>query len=85
LRRNSLGIGPDLVEAAACKRTHAILPVDVFGRPCRIEAVQMIARRRGWAIIDRLGDHRGCLRGPRLFRRGGRSLGSFGDVAVFAF
>jgi len=46
IEEDSLGIDPDLVEVAASNRTRAILPVHVFGRPCRIVAIEAVARRR---------------------------------------
>jgi len=78
IEEDSLGIDPDLVGAAATSRTRAVLPVHVFGRPCRIEAIEAIARGRGWAIIEDSCEGLGSS-------AGGRPLGSFGDVAVFAF
>jgi perosamine synthetase len=78
IEEDSLGINPDLVEAAASIRTRAILPVHVFGRPCRIDAVEAVARRRGWRVIEDACEGLGSS-------IGGRPLGSFGDVAVFAF
>jgi perosamine synthetase len=78
IEEESLGIDPDLVEAAATTRTRAVLPVHVFGRPCRIEPIEAIARRRGWAIVEDSCEGLGSS-------VNGRPLGSFGDVAVFAF
>jgi perosamine synthetase len=78
IEEDSLGLDPDLVEAAATTRTRAVLPVHVFGRPCRIEALDAIARRRGWSMIE------DACEGLGSYVRG-RPLGSFGDVAVFAF
>ena len=78
IEEDSLGLDPDLVEAAASPRTRAILPVHVFGRPCRIEAIEDIARRRGWSILEDSCEALGSSVNQR-------PLGSFGDVAVFAF
>jgi perosamine synthetase len=78
IEEDSLGMDPDLVEVAASSRTRAILPVHVFGRPCRIDAVEEVARRRGWRVIEDACEGLGSS-------IGGRPLGSFGDVAVFAF
>ena len=75
---DSLGMDPGMVEEAATDRTRAVLPVHVFGRPCRIDAVTSIARRRGWAVIEDACEGLGSA-------LSGRPLGSFGDVAVFAF
>jgi perosamine synthetase len=52
IEEDSLGIDPDLVEATVTERTKAILPVHVFGRPCRIAALTRIARQRGWSVIE---------------------------------
>lgn len=78
IEEDSLGIDPDLLEQAATARTRAVLPVHVFGRPCRIEAVEAVARRRGWKLIEDACEGLGSS-------VGGRPIGSFGDVAVFAF
>jgi perosamine synthetase len=78
IEEDSLGIDPDLIDAAASSRTRAILPVHVFGRPCRIEAVEAEARGRGWKLIEDACEGLGSS-------VGGRPLGSFGDLSVFAF
>jgi len=78
IEEDTLGIDPSLVEAAATTRTRAILPVHVFGRPCRIDAITAAARDRGWSIIEDACEGLGSS-------IDGRPLGSFGDVAVFAF
>ncbi len=78
IEEDSLGIDPALVEQAATNRTRAILPVHAFGRPCRIDDLVWLARQRGWAVIEDACEGLGStIRG--------RPLGSFGDVAVFAF
>jgi perosamine synthetase len=75
---DTLGLDPGLIEAAASSRTRAILPVHVFGRPCRIDEIQALARRRGWKVIEDACEGLGSSVHDR-------PLGSFGDVAVFAF
>jgi perosamine synthetase len=78
IEEDSLGIDPDQVEQAATSRTRAVLPVHVFGRPCRIDALVSIARRRGWSVIEDACEGLGST-------VDGRPLGSYGDVSVFAF
>jgi perosamine synthetase len=78
IEEDSLGLDPDLVEAAATSRTRAVLPVHVFGRPCRISDIASVARNRGWAVVEDACEGLGSS-------IGGRPLGGFGDVAVFAF
>ena len=78
IEEESLGMDPGQVEAAATGRTRAVLPVHVFGRPCRIDPIVSIARRRGWSVIEDACEALGSSIGDR-------PAGSFGDVAVFAF
>jgi perosamine synthetase len=78
IEEDSLGIDPDLVAGAATGRTRAILPVHVFGRPCRIDPIVDLAREKGWSVIEDACEGLGSS-------LGGRPVGSFGDVAVFAF
>jgi perosamine synthetase len=78
IEEDSLGLDPDLLAAASGPRTKAILPVHVFGRPCRIESIDAFARDHGWKVIEDSCEGLGSS-------VNGRPLGSFGDVAVFAF
>ena len=78
IEEESLGIDPDQLERAASPKTRAVLPVHVFGRPCAIESISTTARTRGWAVIEDACEGLGST-------VNGRPLGSFGDVAVFAF
>jgi dTDP-4-amino-4,6-dideoxygalactose transaminase len=75
---DSLGMDPDLVEHATTDRTRAVLPVHVFGRPCKIEPMVAHARQKGLAIIEDSCEGLGSS-------LNGRPLGSFGDIGVFAF
>ncbi len=78
IEEDSLGMDPDQTAASMTSRTKAILPVHVFGRPCRIELLSALARNQGLAIIEDSCEGLGSS-------VGGKALGSFGDVAVFAF
>jgi len=78
IEEESLGLDPDLIAAAATPRTKAILPVHVFGRPCRIDAIASEAARHGWRIIEDACEGLGST-------VQGRALGSFGDISVLAF
>lgn len=74
----TLGLDPEGAERAIGPATRALLPVDVFGNPCRIAELESLARTRALALIE---DSCEAL-GTRL---NGRPLGSFGDASVFAF
>ena len=78
IEEDSLGIDPDLIEGAANAMTRGVLPVHVFGRPCRIEAIQSLTRRHGWSLIEDACEGLGSS-------VDGRPLGGFGEIAAFAF
>lgn len=73
-----LGVDPAAAEAAITERTRGILPVDVFGNPCRLPELASLADRAGVPIIE---DSCEAL-GSSLH---GRPLGGWGDIGVFAF
>lgn len=78
IEEETLGLDPDLVAAAATDQTRAILPVHVFGNPCRIAELESMAADHGWALIE---DSCEALGGAL----DGRPLGSFGNASAFAF
>lgn len=74
----TLGLDPNLVEAAATDATRGILTVDVFGNPCELDRLELLAAERDWFLIEDSCEAFGS-------RLNGRALGSFGDVSAFAF
>ena len=74
----TLGIDPNLVDAADSGRTRALLPVHVFGKPCRIEELAAVASEKGWFLIEDACEALGSA-------SEGRPMGSFGDASVLAF
>ncbi len=68
----------DQVESAINGRTRAILPVHVFGRPCRMTPLIEIAARHGLEVIEDACEAMGA-------RYQTRSVGTFGQSGVFAF
>ncbi len=78
IEEDTLGLDPTLVPAAATGATRAILPVHVFGRPCRIGEIAALAEARGWSLVE---DACEALGGEL----NGRPMGSYGAASVFAF
>jgi perosamine synthetase len=78
IEEEALGLDPERVEDAITDRTRAILPVHVFGRPCRIAEIGDIARDHQLRVVEDACEGLGST-------VDGRPLGSFGDIAVFAF
>ena len=77
---DTLNINPDAIEAAITPRTKAILPVDAFGHPARLDEIKGTAERHGLRVIEdsceSLGSrYKGLMAGSP----------SYCDGAVFAF
>jgi perosamine synthetase len=74
---DSFNIRPDLIEAAICPRTKAILAVHLYGRPADMPTICAIAERHGLAVIeDAAQAHAAAI--------GERKVGSFG-TGCFSF
>lgn len=76
--RRTLTIDPAAVEAASTSRTRALLPVHFGGRPCALDALRSIARRREWVLIE------DCSHAIEAEYRG-RACGRWGDFGCFSF
>ena len=73
-------LNPDAVEAA-CKLTleaTTILPVHIFGRPCHMEELLLIADKYGLRVVE---DASQAVGGRYL----GKALGTFGDAGTYSF
>lgn len=71
-------IDPSKIEAAITKRTRFIMPVQVNGRTCDMDAVGAIAKKHGLGIIEDAAQALGSK-----FK--GKPAGSFGIASSFSF
>jgi dTDP-4-amino-4,6-dideoxygalactose transaminase len=71
-------IDPAAVEAAVTARTRALMPTQLNGRTCDMEAIQTIADRHGLVIIEDAAQGLGSK-----FK--GRCAGTFGIAAAISF
>ena len=78
IEEETLGLDPQLVEAAINRRTAALLPVDVFGNPCRLPELVRLADGAAIPIIEDSCEALGSA-------LDGRPMGSWGRIGVFAF
>ena len=74
----SFNLDTDAVEAAVTDRTAAILPVHVFGRPARMDAICRTADRHGLTVVEDACEALGA-------EFDGRKVGTFGRASVFGF
>ncbi len=71
-------LDPIAVEKMITPRTTGIIGVHVWGRPCNVEALTEIARRRGLKLLFDAAHALGCS-------YKGEMIGRFGDAEVFSF
>jgi len=78
IERDSYGLDPESVEKELTDRTEAIVPVHLYGEPCRIEELVEIARSEGLMIIEDAAEAFGAT-----FE--GDYVGTFGEMGVHSF
>ena len=71
-------LDPAAVDAAISERTKAIVAVDIFGYPCELDPLLALCERHGLKLVEDACEALGA-------RYRGRSIGSHGHPAVFAF
>ena len=71
-------LDPSKIEAAITPRTTAIMPVHVYGKPCKTKEIQEIANKYGFKVI---------YDGAHAFgvEINGESILKFGDMATLSF
>ncbi|TXK65583.1 DegT/DnrJ/EryC1/StrS family aminotransferase [Alkalisalibacterium limincola] len=82
-------LDPSLIEAAITPRTRVILPVHLYGQPADMDAILVIARKRGLRVLeDGAQAHGARYKGTRIGGHGdavawsfypGKNLGALGD------
>jgi dTDP-4-amino-4,6-dideoxygalactose transaminase len=71
-------LDPGRVEEMITPRTTGIIGVHLWGRPCEVEALAEIARRRNLKLLYDAAHAFGCS-------HNGRMIGGFGDAEIFSF
>jgi dTDP-4-amino-4,6-dideoxygalactose transaminase len=71
-------LDPEKVEAAITPSTSAILPVHVYGHPCRLDSLAEVARRHNLRLIYDAAHAFGVT-------VDGQSIARFGDLSMFSF
>ncbi len=74
----TFNIDPEKIEALITDRTSAILPVHVFGNPCRMNEIERIAKKYHLKVIYDAAHAFGV-------KYQGKPIGTFGDISMFSF
>jgi dTDP-4-amino-4,6-dideoxygalactose transaminase len=78
MKAASHNLEPELIERAITPRTTGIVGTHVWGRPCEVKAIQLIADRHGLKVMYDAAHAFGCS-------HQGVMLGNFGECEVFSF
>ncbi|MDR0796831.1 MAG: DegT/DnrJ/EryC1/StrS family aminotransferase [Tannerella sp.] len=73
-----LNLDPNKIEAAITEKTMAIMPVHVYGNPCRVDEIQRIADKFGLKVIYDAAHAFGV-------KKNGISVLNYGDLSVLSF
>lgn len=77
IERETLNINPRKIEAAITKRTKAIMPVHLMGKPADMDAVNKIAGRHKLLVVEDAAEAYGTV-------YKGKKAGTMGDMAAFS-
>lgn len=71
-------IDPDAIEKAITSKTKAIIPVHLYGLPCKMDLIMGIANKYGIPVIEDAAEAHGAT-------WNGKKVGSFGTIGSFSF
>jgi len=77
IRRETLNINPELIEATITPKTRAIMPVHLMGKPAEMDAINAIAKKHGLIVVEDAAEAHGAL-------YHGRPAGALADLAAFS-
>jgi len=77
VKRETLNIDVDKIEAAITPRTRAIMPVHLMGKPADMDAIMAIAKKHNLYVIEDTAEAHGA-------EYKGRKAGSIGHMAAFS-
>ncbi len=77
VKRETLNIDPDKIEAAITKRTRAIMPVHLMGKPADMDRIMAIAKKHKLYVIEDAAEAHGA-------EYKGKKIGAIGDMACFS-
>lgn len=78
IAEDDLNLDPWKIEAAITPETTAILPVHVYGNPCKMEAIQNVADKHGLKVIYDAAHAFGV-------KKDGESILGFGNLSILSF
>lgn len=77
VKRETLNIDPDKIEAAITPRTRAIMPVHLMGKPAEMDKIMAIAKKHKLYVIEDAAEAHGA-------EYKGKLIGTIGHMAAFS-
>jgi dTDP-4-amino-4,6-dideoxygalactose transaminase len=77
VERETLNINPALIAKAVTRRTRAIMPVHLMGKPADMDAINRVARKHKLLVVEDAAEAHGAL-------YKGRPVGGLGDLGAFS-
>ncbi|TYB34060.1 MAG: DegT/DnrJ/EryC1/StrS family aminotransferase [Flexistipes sinusarabici] len=74
----TMNINPELIEKSITEKTKAIIPVHLFGNPCKMDEIKQIAGKHNIIIIEDCAQSFGAT-----YKN--KQTGSLGDIGCFSF
>lgn len=78
IKRDTLNIDEDKIEAAITPMTRAIVPVHFAGRPCNMDKIMAIAKKHNLKVVE------DCAHSIEAVYHG-KKTGTMGDLGCFSF
>lgn len=78
VEEETCGMDPKKIESAITDKTVAIMPVHCYGKPCKVEEIDAIAKKHGLKVIYDAAHAFGV-------EINGKSILSYGDISTLSF
>jgi len=77
IERDNLNINPGLIEKSITKKTRAIMPVHLMGKPAKMDIINRIAKKHRLIVIEDAAEAHGAV-------YKGKNIGTWGDMAAYS-
>lgn len=77
VERETLNIDPDKIQAVITKKTRAIMPVHLMGKPAKMDQINKLARKHHLYVIEDAAEAHGAV-------YKGKNIGNWGDLAAYS-
>ncbi len=77
IERETLNINPECIEDVITKKTRAIMPVHLMGKPAKMDIINKIAKKHKLFVIEDAAEAHGAV-------YKGKNVGEWGDMAAYS-